>query len=442
MSNTFRKRGRTGRGTSRARRSRIERPRSEGELVAIVKRAAANGRAVKVVGAGHSFTASPAPTAPRRPVRVRPGARRRRRGDARSPCRPASRCRAVRRARPAWAGAREHGRHRYQSIAGATSTATHGTGLRFGNLVESHRRPAARSPATARWSSATRARTPTCSTVARVGRRRARHRLDGDDPVRAGVQPARRRGADAGRRGPRATSTGSCRRHRPLRVLLGPAHALGAHQAQPPHRTSRPRREPLARSSSTTILLTQRRLRRSSCRVGRPRPALDPAAGQASCRRPGGSEYTDRSDKVFTSPRLVKFYEMEYAIPRERLPRRSTASARWSTRPASRSASRSRSGWSPPTTSRCRTAYGRATGYIAVHVYQGTPYDQYFQGVERSWTTTAAGRTGGRCTSRRRRRCAALPEVGRRSRPCGRQLDPDGRFTNPYLDRVLGPPSA
>ena len=29
------------------------------------------------------------------------------------------------------------------------------------------------------------------------------------------------------------------------------------------------------------------------------------------------------------------------------------------------------------------TASGRATGYIAVHVYKGTPYDAYFQGVER-----------------------------------------------------------
>ena len=28
------------------------------------------------------------------------------------------------------------------------------------------------------------------------------------------------------------------------------------------------------------------------------------------------------------------------------------------------------------------TAFGRETGYIAVHVYQHTPYDQYFQGVE------------------------------------------------------------
>src|SRR3546814_14331603 len=29
------------------------------------------------------------------------------------------------------------------------------------------------------------------------------------------------------------------------------------------------------------------------------------------------------------------------------------------------------------------TAHGRPTGYIAVHVYKGTPYDTYFQGVER-----------------------------------------------------------
>ena len=39
-------------------------------------------------------------------------------------------------------------------------------------------------------------------------------------------------------------------------------------------------------------------------------------------------------------------------------------------------------GGGPATTSRCPRPTGRATGYIAVHVYQGTPHDQYFQGVE------------------------------------------------------------
>ena len=88
------------------------------------------------------------------------------------------------------------------------------------------------------------------------------------------------------------------------------------------------------------------------------------------------------------------------------------------------------------------TAHGRATGYIAVHVYQGTPYDAVLPGR--------------RADHGRLRRPAplgedALPDRGDAGRalsavgrlPGGpRRLDPDGRFTNPYLDRVLGPVSA
>jgi L-gulonolactone oxidase len=85
------------------------------------------------------------------------------------------------------------------------------------------------------------------------------------------------------------------------------------------------------------------------------------------------------------------------------------------------------------------SAEGRATGYIAVHVYQGTPYDAYFQGVERIMDSYGGRPHWGKMhfqgheDARR-----ALPALGRV--PGGaRRLDPDGRFTNPYLQRVPRP---
>ena len=52
------------------------------------------------------------------------------------------------------------------------------------------------------------------------------------------------------------------------------------------------------------------------CMLGRARPSLIPKLAKA-LPASGRNEYSDSSFKVFTSKRVVKFYEMEYAIPRE-----------------------------------------------------------------------------------------------------------------------------
>src|SRR5262249_34900936 len=55
------------------------------------------------------------------------------------------------------------------------------------------------------------------------------------------------------------------------------------------------------------------------CRIGRLRPSLIPRFASA-LPASGRVAYVDDSYRVYASPRLVKFYEMEYAIPREALP--------------------------------------------------------------------------------------------------------------------------
>src|ERR687894_1952039 len=52
------------------------------------------------------------------------------------------------------------------------------------------------------------------------------------------------------------------------------------------------------------------------CRIGRRRPSLVPRLARAPPSS-GRVEYVDHSFKVFASPRYVHFSEMEYAVPRE-----------------------------------------------------------------------------------------------------------------------------
>ena len=117
------------------------------------------------------------------------------------------------------------------------------------------------------------------------------------------------------------------------------------------------------------------------CRIGRRRPDLIPRVAKL-VPSAGPADYIAPSASVFASPRLVKFYEMEYAIPREHLVEalnRVRALVRSLGVPISFPVEvRVVAADDIPLS----TAHGRETAYIAVHVYQGTTYDQYFQGVE------------------------------------------------------------
>ena len=134
--------------------------------------------------------------------------------------------------------------------------------------------------------------------------------------VRARLQPARGRGADARRRGARRLGRlTSSDDHFEFFWVPNTGWALTKRN----HRTDEPA-APRGRWQALRddLLSTTWRSARM-CRVGRRRPELIPTAGQA-LPSTGRLDYIDRSDKVFASPRFVRFYEMEYAIPREAVP--------------------------------------------------------------------------------------------------------------------------
>lgn len=117
------------------------------------------------------------------------------------------------------------------------------------------------------------------------------------------------------------------------------------------------------------------------CRLGRLRPSLIPRLATA-LPSSGSREYIDESYRIFASPRLVKFYEMEYALPRD-----AVGSALSEVR-----AMVEKRGhlvnfpvevrFTAADDIALSTAHGRESGYIAVHMYKGMKYDAYFADVE------------------------------------------------------------
>jgi L-gulonolactone oxidase len=175
------------------------------------------------------------------------------------------------------------------------------------------------------------------------------------------------------------------------------------------------------------------------CRLGRLLPGQIPHINRAVVSLAGSSRRVERSDRIFASPRLVKFTEMEYSLPRERTPeavRRVLQLVK-------------DDGFAVPFPVEVRTvaaddaflstAFGRDSGFVAVHMYKGMQWEPYFRAVE-----SVMDDLGGRphWGKRHFQTAASLrkryPEWERFQEVRAR-LDPQGRFGNAWTDRVLGP---
>jgi L-gulonolactone oxidase len=84
------------------------------------------------------------------------------------------------------------------------------------------------------------------------------------------------------------------------------------------------------------------------------------------------------------------------------------------------------------------TAYGRPTAYIAAHVYRGTPYDQYFQGVEAIMNDYGGRPHWGKMHFQTAATLAPRYPRWDEFQAMRERLDPRRTFTNPYLERALG----
>jgi L-gulonolactone oxidase len=176
------------------------------------------------------------------------------------------------------------------------------------------------------------------------------------------------------------------------------------------------------------------------CRVGHHVPGVIRTVNRISATGLGSREYRDLSHRVFASPRRVRFCEMEYAVPRH-----TVTDVLREVR-----ALIDRRGWrvSFPIEVRVAaaddiwlsTASERETAYIAVHTYFRTDHEEYFRGVEAIVREVAGRPHWGKLHYLSASELAArYPRFDDFVR-LRKEVDPDGRFANDYLDRVLGRP--
>ncbi|MFF4345384.1 D-arabinono-1,4-lactone oxidase [Kitasatospora sp. NPDC001540] len=175
-----------------------------------------------------------------------------------------------------------------------------------------------------------------------------------------------------------------------------------------------------------------------ACRVGRAFPGAIPTIAQVASRAWSERRFTDQAYKVYTSPRKVRFVEMEYAVPREA----ATEVLR------ELKAMVERSDWrisfpvevrvAPADDLWLSTANGRDSAYIAVHLYRGTRELSYFTEVERLMTAHQGRPHWGKLHTRDAEYLSSVyPHFGDFT-ALRDKVDPERRFANAYLRRVLG----
>ncbi|MEX0683192.1 MAG: D-arabinono-1,4-lactone oxidase [Dehalococcoidia bacterium] len=174
------------------------------------------------------------------------------------------------------------------------------------------------------------------------------------------------------------------------------------------------------------------------CRAGRVRPSLIPRIAKA-LPAAGATEYVDRSHAVFGSPRHIRFYEMEYAIPFEAATEAFNRVREYIRRSGLILSFPVELRFTTGDDIPLSTASGRRSAYIAVHVYQHTHYQQYFEAVEDIMDDYGGRPHWGKLHFQTAETLAPRYPMWDDFQAARRRLDPDGRFANAYLDRVIGP---
>ncbi|WP_110205422.1 D-arabinono-1,4-lactone oxidase [Nocardioides daejeonensis] len=173
-------------------------------------------------------------------------------------------------------------------------------------------------------------------------------------------------------------------------------------------------------------------------RIGNLRPATVPRLNRFAGRLLSERRYSDIPHKVFTTPRTVVFKEMEYAVPRDQgLAALREARARIE-----------RSPWrisfpveirqTPADDITLGTSTGRESMYLAFHVNAQTDHRAYFAAMEEIMVAHGGRPHWGKVHTRTAEQLALSYPRYEEFLALRDRLDPHRVFDNAYLRRVLG----
>jgi FAD-linked oxidoreductase len=173
--------------------------------------------------------------------------------------------------------------------------------------------------------------------------------------------------------------------------------------------------------------------------AGRAFPGAIPRLSRLAAALASGGKTVDRSDRVFASQRRVRFTEMEYGVPRERGPEAARRVIEWV-----------RSNRYPvffPIEMRVAAgddallspSHERDTTYIAVHQYRGMEWRPYFEAVEAIMDDYEGRPHWGKRHFQTAATLAPRYPAWARFQAARGELDPERVFSNEYASAVLGP---
>ncbi|WP_370617667.1 D-arabinono-1,4-lactone oxidase [Mumia qirimensis] len=173
-------------------------------------------------------------------------------------------------------------------------------------------------------------------------------------------------------------------------------------------------------------------------RIAKHQPSWVPRLNAISGRALSAREYTDWSYEVFVSPRRVRFREMEYAVPRAALPDVLREIDTWINAFDETVSFPIEVRFAAPDDIWLSTGHDRENAYVAVHQFHQTDYRRYFEGVEAIFGEHEGRPHWGKLhtldADTLRTRYARLDDF----RAVRDRLDPQRTFGNAYLERVLG----
>jgi FAD-linked oxidoreductase len=172
-----------------------------------------------------------------------------------------------------------------------------------------------------------------------------------------------------------------------------------------------------------------------SCRLA---PRLCKTVSHISAMSIANIDEIDYSHRLFTTPRLVRFQEMEYNIPAEHLGsvvneiRECIEKYQFRVHfPVECRFVQADDIWLSP-------AYQRDSAYVAVHMYRGMPYRRYFQHVEEIFKRYQGRPHWGKMHTRTAEELSALYPRWHDFQRIRATLDPQGMFLNGYLHALFG----
>ncbi|GGF47901.1 FAD-linked oxidoreductase [Aliidongia dinghuensis] len=174
------------------------------------------------------------------------------------------------------------------------------------------------------------------------------------------------------------------------------------------------------------------------CRLGRAAPALCPSISRFCAALISGGSQIDESYSMLSTVRQVRFNEMEWSMPAERgadalreirafiarreFPLMFPLEYRWV---------RGDDLWLSPN-------YGRDSVHISVHQFERMPFERYFDGVQAICLNHGGRPHWGKCHSLVGRDLARLYPRWDDFLALRERMDPRGRFLTPYLRRLFG----